>query len=40
MKTKASEKAATRGLAGQDVFGSIWAAIKKLATYEIGGKKK
>ena len=47
MKTRASEKAASRGLAAsgsfgdsiKKAFGAIGAAIKKIATYEIGGKK-
>ncbi len=48
MKTKASERAATKGLASsgsigdsiKKIAGSVGAAIKKIATYEIGGKKK
>lgn len=43
MKTRASEKTATKKLSGggaiEKAFGSVWAKIKKIATYEIGGKK-
>ena len=39
IKNKASEKAAARGLASNGFFSSLWQKIKKIATYQIGGKK-